>query len=273
MVVRLLTAVVARVRLLPAVFALVRRLPAVAAAFALGCAVAVAAAAELAPALDRIVVPAPGETPAPLKATAPLPATEGAPAAAQHATREWRFAVSLDAIPIGEHRYVVADAGAAHTVTVDARFRVHLLLVDAYSWQQHVDETWHGDCLARLSSRTVEQGRVTTVAGQAGGDGFVVQGPQGKAVVEGCAMTFAYWNPQVLHERELINVQTGVPTPVEVERLGDDTHTVRGQPLPTLHWRLRTPRNVIELWYSHDGDWVGMRTTTRGGHVLTYRLV
>jgi hypothetical protein len=231
--------------------------------------------AELALASAPAVAAASAATPAPPAATEAVPpaAPAAAPAAAPHATREWRFAVSLDAIPIGEHRYVVADAGATHTVTVEARFRVHLLLIDAYAWQQHVDETWHGDCLTQLSSRTVEQGRVTTVAGQADGDAFVVQGPQGKAVVEGCAMTFAYWNPQVLHERGLINAQTGVPTPVEVERLDDDTHTVRGRPLPTLHWRLRTPRNVIELWYSHDGHWVGMRTTTRQGHVLTYRLV
>ena len=82
-----------------------------------------------------------------------------------------------------------------------------------------------------------------------------------------------YWNPAVLQRTELINAQTGVPTPVHVERIGPDTIDARGRSTPATHWRLDTPRNRIELWYSRDGEWLAMRTTTREGHVLDYRLV
>jgi len=203
-------------------------------------------------------------------ALADAPSLAPAPLEPAH---EWRFAVSIDAIPVGEHRYVVTDEGEVRRVSVDARFRVHLLVVDAYVWEQHVDETWRGNCLASLASRTVEQGRVTTVAGHVRDDAFVVRGAKGEVVLPGCQMTFAYWNPQVLAQRELINAQTGEATPVEVEHLHDDTQAVRGVTLPTQHWRMRTARNTIELWYSTAGDWVAMRTTTRDGHVVVYRLV
>src|SRR2546426_914215 len=36
--------------------------------------------------------------------------------------------------------------------------------------------------------------------------------------------------------------------------------------------RIDTERNRIELWYSPEGEWLGLRSTTRDGHVLSYRL-
>jgi hypothetical protein len=219
--------------------------------------------------------------PAASSATAPAAlhrATSDAPAmamvtASPAATHEWRFAVSLDSIPIGEHRYVVSEDGDTVKTAIDARFRVRVVVVDAYAWEQHVDETWHGDCLVEVRSRTVDQGRVSTVAGREQDGRFLLQRPTGEAAIPACPMTFAYWNPRVLERRELLNVQTGLPTPVEVERLDADVQTVRGKPMQTQHYRMRTPRNSIELWYSPAGDWVGMRTTTADGHVLVYRLV
>jgi hypothetical protein len=194
-------------------------------------------------------------------------------AASPPATHEWRFAVSLDSIPIGEHRYVVSEDGDTQKAAIDAHFRVRVVVVDAYAWEQHVEETWRGDCLVEVRSRTVDQGRVSTVAGREQDGQFVLQRPAGEAVIAACPMTFAYWNPRVLDQHDLLNVQTGLPTPIEVERLGADMQTVRGRPMQAQHYRMRTPRNSIELWYSPAGDWVGMRVTTADGHVLVYRLV
>ena len=190
---------------------------------------------------------------------------------ADDTVREWRFDVSIDGIGVGEHRYVVTQDGARRTVRSDAVFRVRLLLVDAYHWEQHVDETWQGDCLESFASRTVEQGRVTTAQGRDDGTTFRIDGAEGETHVARCPMTFAYWNDHVLERSALVNAQTGASTPVTVERVGVETLAVRGRNLRASHWRLDTPRNRIELWYADDGDWLAMRTTTRDGHVLRYR--
>ena len=47
---------------------------------------------------------------------------------------------------------------------------------------------------------------------------------------------------------------------------------VRGASRATSHYRIDTERNRIELWYSPEGEWLGLRSTTRDGHVLSYRL-
>ena len=69
-----------------------------------------------------------------------------------------------------------------------------------------------------------------------------------------------------------MNFQTGVWTPVAVHTLGKDQITVRGSPVTADHFRLDTERNRIEVWYSPDGEWIGLRSTTKTGHILEYRL-
>ena len=132
-------------------------------------------------------------------------------------------------------------------------------------------ETWKGGCLARIASRTEEHGHVTTVAGRQEGDVFRIDGDT-KGRLQGCVMSFAYWNPRVLKQASLINVQTGASTPITVHALDKEAYTVRGASVEATHYRIDTARNKIEVWYSPDGEWIGLRSTSQQGHVLAYRL-
>ena len=186
--------------------------------------------------------------------------------------REWTFDVSLDGLPIGTHRFELRGDGATARLTSDARFRVRLLVVDAYSYEHHADETWQGDCLVAFESRTIEQGKSTQVAGRTDGDAFVVEGPGGRETLARCPMTFAYWNPAILRQKQLINPQTGVATPIAVEPLGNEPVKVRGASVEVTRQRIQTDKTSIEVLYTASGEWVGLRSRTREGHVLGYRL-
>jgi len=189
----------------------------------------------------------------------------GAPALA----REWHFDVTVDSLPIGTHDLVLRENGDARSVQSDMRYGVALL---GMSYTQHAEEVWKADCLTRLDTRTEDRGNTITVVGRLEADGFVVDGPRGHAQLPTCVMTFAYWNPRVLRQTHLVNLQTGVWTPVTMHDLGKDAIDVRGSSLTANHYRIDTERNRIELWYSPEGEWLGLRSTTRDGHVLTYRL-
>jgi hypothetical protein len=188
----------------------------------------------------------------------------GAPALA----REWHFDVSVDGLPIGSHDLIVRENGDTRMVQSDMRFG----LLGMSSYKQHAEETWRGDCLTRLDTKTEEKGTVTTVAGRLDGDAFAIDGPQGQQRASKCAMTFAYWNPRVVKQDHLVNFQTGVWTPVTVHTLGKEQIPVRGGMVMADHFRIDTERNRIEVWYSPEGEWIGLRSTTRTGHVLEYRL-
>jgi hypothetical protein len=182
--------------------------------------------------------------------------------------RDWHFDVSVDGLPIGSHDITVRENGDARTVQSDMRFGV----LGVSSYKQHAEETWRADCLTRLDTRTEEKGNVITVSGGLDGDAFAIEGPRGHERLPACVMTFAYWNPRVVKQDHLVNFQTGVWTPVTVHALGKDQIDVRGSPVAANHFRIDTERNRIEVWYSPEGEWIGLRSTTMNGHVLQYRL-
>ena len=187
--------------------------------------------------------------------------------------REWRFDVTADGIPVGTHRYIIEEDGATRRVQSDMHFRLRLLVVDAYQYDHHATEIWQNDCLSSFATRTEERGSSTAVTGHRDSDRFEIDGAAGKAYLPECVMTFAYWNPHVLDQSHLVNAQTGAWTPVTHEKVGREEITVRGQPRMADHYRLRTEKSQIELWYSTDGsDWLAMRTRTNSGHVVAYRL-
>ena len=86
-------------------------------------------------------------------------------------------------------------------------------------------------------------------------------------------MTFAYWNPEILVQQQLLNAQTGEYLDISVQPLGEKTLQLHGSDVAALHYRLRTDEDDIELWYSSDHDWLALSTTTRGGRKLHYRRV
>jgi hypothetical protein len=188
------------------------------------------------------------------------------------AAREWHFDVSLDGLPIGTHDISLRENGDARSVISDMRFRVSLLGFEAGSYEQHEEETWQRDCLTRIDTRTVEKGKVTTVAGRLEGGNFVIDGPGAQQRLPACVMSFAYWNPRVLKQTHLINVQTGASTPITVNALEKEAYTARGASVEATHYRIDTARNRIDVWYSPDGEWIGLRSTSQQGHVLAYKL-
>jgi hypothetical protein len=188
------------------------------------------------------------------------------------AAREWHFDVSVDGLPIGTHDISVRENGDARSAVSDMRFQVSLLGFKAGSYEQHEEETWKGDCLTRIDTRTVEKGAATTVSGRLEGGSFVIDGPGAEQRLPACVMSFAYWNPRVLKQTNLINVQTGAWTPITVHALGKEAYNVRGASVDATYYRIDTARNRIEVWYSPEGEWIGLRSTSQQGHVLAYRL-
>ncbi len=109
-------------------------------------------------------------------------------------------------------------------------------------------------------------------SGRLDANDFAIDGPRGHERLASCVMTFAYWNPRALKQSGLVNLQTGAWTPITVHTLGKEQIDVRGTSVAADHFRIDTERNRIELWYSPEGEWIGLRSTTRDGHVLAYRL-
>ncbi|MCZ2495925.1 hypothetical protein GN316_04075 [Xylophilus sp. Kf1] len=194
-------------------------------------------------------------------------------ASAAETVREWNFEVLLDGKPIGEHRFTVATDGDRATVRSRARFDVKVLGFTAYRYRHEADEIWRKGCVESIRARTDDDGEVLKVdAEPVEAAGLRVTSAKGVASYPGCVMGFGYWNPAMLQQSRLLNVQTGEYLAVVATPLPDQTVVARGDPVPARRWKLVGPDNPVELWYGTDGQWLALESTVAGGRKLRYRL-
>jgi hypothetical protein len=180
-------------------------------------------------------------------------------AASSAGATEWNFRALLDDKPIGTHRFSVRVQGDERTLVSEASFAVTFLGMTAYRYRHEAIEQWRGDCLSDLNSTTDDDGKTSRVH-------------LGADALKGCVMSFAYWNPLIQTQTRLLNAQTGRFESVQVTRVGPGTLEVRGMPTAATRWRITGPARPIDVWYSMQGDWIGLDSTVPGGRKLSYRL-
>jgi hypothetical protein len=189
-----------------------------------------------------------------------------------NAEREWRFRVLLDGSEVGTHTFRVSERDGQRSVASDARFTVKLLFIDAYTYAHEARERWQGDCLAALEARTDDNGKRIAVRGASNGARFEVEGAGTRARLPACVMSFAYWNPAMLEQPRLLNVQTGELTDVRIEPLGQESVRVRGAATNARRYALHAPKFRIDLWYAPGEGWVQLESRTESGRMLRYEI-
>ncbi|WGT63068.1 DUF6134 family protein [Variovorax paradoxus] len=192
--------------------------------------------------------------------------------AAAAAAGESTFSVFLDDTPIGEHRFSIGGTEDARSVVSEASFTVKLLGLTVYRYRHRAVEKWRGDCLSELTATTDDDGKASRVRTEAEGDGLAVVTEAGRQALKGCVMSFAYWNPAIQRQPRLLNAQTGRSESVQVSRAGGGTVEVRGRQVAATRWRIDGPAQPIDVWYSAQGEWVGLDSMVDGGRKLIYRL-
>ncbi len=187
-------------------------------------------------------------------------------------TGEWRFRVFLDDAEIGYHRFSLLGDGPEQRLESEARYNVKFLYVTVYRYAHDSRERWQGHCLKQVEANTQDNGKMLAVRGTQDGERFVVTGTRGQANLPACVMTFAYWNPDLLGQSRLLNVQTGEYMDVQVRVLGEENLTVRGAAQRTLRYALETRDFRIDLWYSPNKEWLALESSTEGGRKIRYQI-
>jgi hypothetical protein len=196
-------------------------------------------------------------------------------ATASEAVEEWHFSVLLDGKPIGTHQFALTRGEeGVRTLRSDARFDVKILGLTAYRYRHHAEERWDGDCLVSIASRTDDDGSKTAVTSEASPGGLRVTAVGGKqpsaAAIEGCVMSFAYWNPQLAKQNRLLDPGTGRLESVTISSLPARSIEAQGKPVAVTGVRIAGLERPIDIWYAGE-NWVGLDTEVRGGRKLTYR--
>lgn len=183
--------------------------------------------------------------------------------------REWRFDATLDGRPIGEHVFRVTELHDVTEVDSRASFDVRFLGFSVYTYEHRAIERWKDGCLAELDARTDDNGKIEIVQGRSGTDGFEITRNGSTATLAPCTMTFAYWNPAIRAQRQLLNPQTGDYLDVQVDDRGPTT--LEGQ--KANRWRISGKDVEIDVFYdTADDHWLALESKTSGDRLISYRL-
>ncbi len=187
--------------------------------------------------------------------------------------KEWAFDVYLDKSKIGQHTFVLNN----QQLTSKANFNVKVLFINAYRYEHQALETWSDDCLTKITAHTVENKITTDVKGEKQASNFVVDDGKTTQSLPTCSMTFAYWNPKILTQKQLLNPQNAEWLDVKITQLPDEKLAVKGQKTNTQHFNLKgslAGKNKlnIDLWYDEQKNWVALKSITPEGYVISYTL-
>lgn len=187
--------------------------------------------------------------------------------------QEWRFRVFLDDKEIGYHNFFLQAQEDQLQLQSEAKFEYRLLFVKLFGYEHENIETWDGNCLTEIKSKTDSNGQPFQVNGALSGERFLLSGSAGDSQLPPCSMSFAYWNPDFLEQDRLINVQNGEVLDIEVSEPERVELEVRGVLQPAYRYLLGAGEMKIELWYSVNNEWLALETDARGGRRLRYQLL
>ena len=198
--------------------------------------------------------------------------TTGAASISGDAGRSWQFSVLLDDSPIGYHRFELSPRESGLEVRSEASFDVRILFINAFRYRHSNRELWDGECLRVIESSTQQNGEEFAVSGARLEDGMAIEANGRSDRLDGCVMTFAYWNPRFLEQPRLLDPQSGEYLPVEVKPLGREELTVRGESVMASAYQVKARDLDITVYYSEDDEWLGLESVAKGGRIIRYEL-
>lgn len=188
-------------------------------------------------------------------------------------TGTWNFKVSLDDSPVGYHQFSVTGKDQTRKVSSKASFDVKLLVFNAYSYRHEAAESWQNNCLTRIKTQTDDNGALTELSGNLEPAGFKLFKQGSESSLPECVWTFAYWNPNLVEQKNLLNPQTGEYLKVDFKLRGEEKLKVGNKELNARHFFLNAGKFQIDLWYgAADGRWLALDSKLEGGRILHYRI-
>ena len=196
----------------------------------------------------------------------------GVAASSGDAQRSWQFSVLLDGSPIGYHRFDLMSRDSGLEVRSEASFDVRFLFINAFRYRHSNRELWEGECLRVIESSTRQNGKEFAVSGERLPEGLRIEANGRSDRLDGCVMTFAYWNPRFLEQSRLLHPQTGEYMSVDVQPLGREELMVRGEPVIASAYKVKARDVDITVYYSADDEWLGLASVAKGGRIIRYVL-
>lgn len=164
------------------------------------------------------------------------------------------------------------EADGRLTVSVEIDLAVAFGPITVYRYTHRNTESWAGGRLVAIRTRTDDDGTSYEVDGRAEGDGFVVQGADGRVEAPADVIPTSYWHPETPARPRWLDTQRGRLLDVAVADRGAVERPAPGGGTIDARAYDVTGDLTMTLWYrTGEPRWLGVAFDGRGREV-SYRL-
>lgn len=172
---------------------------------------------------------------------------------------------------IGTYRNRIVDDGTQISVRNGIRVEVKVLMVVAHKESSDTRETWRDGRLVSFSGVTLENGKKTTVTGEANGSKFMVEAPDGSKAAPADVRPNNPWSRDILKAKVLLGTKSGRLYRVHTGPGEAETIQVGERTIPTEHFKVGGDA-TYELWFDKRGVAVKFSETDHNG-LITFNLI
>jgi hypothetical protein len=174
---------------------------------------------------------------------------------------------------IGTYTNAVETSGGKTTVTSEGRIRVAILGFVLYRQDFDRVERWMGDRLMSFQGLTTTNGRATEVKGEAEGDKFAVNSPNGSFTAPADVKVANPWSDVVLKGSAMMTPDRGLVEDVTIRPAEMTELAINGSKVRARRYEIARPSGEkrYEVWMDDEGTPVMFNVNTRRG-LVTFTL-
>jgi hypothetical protein len=185
------------------------------------------------------------------------------------------FSVRKSGAEIGHHRIRFSEKDGDLIVEIEAALRVRVAFVTVYRYAQRTRETWRDGTLIALESEIDDNGQPFKIKAEKREGRLFVNGHEEKHELASGMFPLSYWNPDLMRQRQGIDLQWGSLADLDVSARGVERRRVRGAEVEARRYNMKgteirfgkrqaKPWLDVDAWYSPEGKLVAMSFHYRG---------
>jgi hypothetical protein len=179
------------------------------------------------------------------------------------------FTVTRNGSPVGRHEMLFRNDADGLKIDIRTNVAVKIAFITAYRFEHEGHEIWQGGSLARLWSKTNDDGTAHVLDVSAAGAALNVMADGRPAEAAPVSIPASLWNESILTQRSILNTLDGSRMAIAVSDLGPETVMVQGRAVPARHYAV-TGDLQRELWYDAANVLVKVRFKAKDGSDIEY---
>lgn len=200
------------------------------------------------------------------------PGATAAPAApAQIARSHLEFVVVRNDEDVGRHVIDFSRDGDTTNVKISTSVVVKMAFIPVYRFEHAGIETWKGNQLIALRSKTNDDGTAHQLAVAAEGDHLRVAGDGSQATAAAAILPASLWNAGIVYQSTLLNTLDGTQMRVAVADRGEEMVIASGVEIPAHHYTISGGLNR-DVWFDHSNTLVRVAFAGKDGSNIVYEL-